>query len=596
MSQCRFPRRWLFSLAGLALVPATGCFSPWFTRDSESSNSIDSRREAIRDKLESEERPTLVAQIGSPSMLTQSQLQNIGLVTQLIDTGGKVKSSQQREKLLDAMRVNEAYQPNAVLDDPSTTMVVASVAVPPAASKGDTLDVSVTLSMHASATDLEHGRLLDTPLMEMSRIGGQVREGFERTIVRGNIVTKHQMNGSTDPKSKLEGIVIGGGTLLKSRSLGISIDQEFADAITMNAIVPAINKRFTYFDGRKQTGIATPREDSYIEIVVPPRYRLDPFHFLHVVLHVSFNESETKRIERIETLKRQLLEPTTVRTACWQLEALGEQAIPILAQVLDHENPEIRFYAAHSLAYLNDPQAIPALVNLCRSEVAFRAMCLNSLVVLDSYEAADALSQLVHAADPEVKYGAVLSLRKRDAGAPEVNGEKVFEAGSILEIPSSGPPLVAVSLSQKQEVVLFGENPTLHIPTFQYVNQRIIVSPGSDGGLVVSHFSPGKDDQVISTTADLRSTLTAIAEVGGRYGDWVNFLRECNQNGYFVEPFALNPVPMAGRTYHRIPTTQVEPGESLYETTLINPLNSPDDSASSSKSNSVWYNPFSWGS
>lgn len=582
---------WLLSLS---LLPISGCMSPWFSKTSDSKTSVGTRREAIKEKLQSEERPTIVSEIGSPAMLTQSRLQNIGLVTQLHKTGGTVNASQQREKMLDTMRRQEADQPNAVLDDVSTTMVVATVAVPPAAAKGDLLDVAVHLSMHANATDLERGWLMKTPLMEMSRLGGQVREGFERTYAEGSIVSRYQMTGSEDPKAKLEGVIVGGGRLLKSRQLGISIQEDFADAITMSAVVPAINQRFTYFDGRKQTGIATPRDENYIEIAVPPRYRLDPYHFLNVVLQISFNETEPQKLSRVETLRRQLAEPTTVRNACWQLEALGEQSIPILVSALQNENPEIRFYVAHSLAYLNDPRAIPALKSLCMQEPAFRSMCLNGLAVLDNYEAADALRELLHAAEPEVKYGAVLALRKRDASDPEVLGTAFGQTGSVLEIPSSGPPLVAISLSQVPEITVFGEPPLVHIPTFQYVNPRIIVSPSPEGGLAVSRFTAGEDDQVVHTTADLPSVLAAISEVGGVYGDWVHFVRECHTNGYIAEPCAINPIPSSGRTYERRPQPQTEPGESLYENTFIDTSADSEAAAGEEETSSAWYNPFSW--
>lgn len=576
------------------ILVATGCTSSWFSSN-PGKNAVGTRREMIKEKLESEKRPTIINEIGTPAMLTQSRLENIGLVTQLSDTGGTVKASQQREKLLDMMRRNDAEMPNAILDNDATAMVVSSVVVPPGAARGQKLDVLVKLSSHAEATDLQHGWLLETPLMEMNRLGGQVRQGFERCVADGQVVTRSQISGDATPQAKLEGLIVGGGKLLKGRPLGISIEGEFADAITMHAIVPAINNRFTYFNGRQQTGIATPRDDRFIEIAVPPRYRLDPFHFVNVILQISFNELEADRVQRMETLRRQLYEPTTVRVASWQLEAIGEESIPILVEAMNSSNPEVRFYAAHALAYLGDKRAIRPLTSLCRQEPAFRAMCLNGLVVIDDYEASDALRELLHAADPEVKYGAVLALRDRDASDPEVMGQPLGEVGHVLEIPSSGPPLVAVSLSETAEVAIFGGTPHLQIPAFHYVNPSILISPTPGGGLTVSHFAPGEEDQIIQAENDLRSVLAAITEVGGGYGDWVKFVRECHENGFISEPVALSPIPRSGRTYQRKQTTQLEPGESLIPQTIINTpeIESSDEDTSEDES-SVWYNPLSW--
>jgi uncharacterized Zn ribbon protein len=589
-----FPNVPLLCAAVVFGLSLCGCMSPWFSKSDEARSEIGTRRDAIREKLQDGDRPTLVKQIGAASMLTQARIENIGLVTQLHGTGGKVNSSQQRDKMLDIMTRNETEQPNRVLDDGSTALVVASAFVPPAASKGRELDVLVRLSSHAEGTDLQHGWLLETPLVEMSLLGGEVREGFDLARAQGYIVTEQQSTGSEDAKAKLQGVIVGGARLLKGRDLGITIDAEFADAITMSAIVPAINQRFTFFDGRRMSGVATPRDDHYLEIKVPPRYKHDPHHFINVVLRLGFNESEAQRSARVETLKRQLGDPTTVREACWQLEAIGESSIPILADAMAHPDAEISFYAAHSLAYLNAASAIPRLASLCMKEPAFRAMCLNGLVAIESFEAGDALRELVHAADAEVKYGAVRALRRRDPSDPSVSSQANGDAGRLLEIPSTGPPLVAVSLTQVPEIVVFGGNPSLHIPTFQYVNPRMLVARDSSGSLTISHFSSGEEDQVATCQSDLRSALQTIADVGGTFGDCVCFVRECHKNGYFMEPFAMNPIPVAGRTYQRRSASNTsEPGERLYEDTFINPLqpSSPADSQSPRKS--LW-NPFSW--
>ncbi|MCA9131947.1 MAG: flagellar basal body P-ring protein FlgI [Planctomycetales bacterium] len=580
----RAPKPALGLLFWVGIFLLGGCISPWLPE-----SDPDARREQIKDTLKSEKRPRIVGQISYERMITLSRLENIGLVSQLPGTGGKVQASQPREKMLDSMRRYEVDHPNSLLDDPGTAMVVAYVAVPPAARKGDVLDVQVRLSAHSEASSLRNGWLLETSLVEMSKLGGQVREGFEFATAQGQVVTTAEITGSEDPQDQVQGIVIGGARLRKGRELGIGVEAEFADAITMAAILPEINKRFTHFDGRKKTGIATPLEDSYVKIVVPPRYQLDPYHFMNVVLQIGFNEPETQKQERIAMLGKQLLEPTTVRTACWQLEAVGEQGIPLLADILSHPNREIRFYAAHSLAYLNDRRAVGPLAELCRQEPAFRAMCLNGLAIIDSYEAGDALEELLHSADAETRYGAVRALRHRDSANPQVSAQAVGEVGKILEIPTSGPPLVAISLSQTPEVVLFGDNPRLSLPTFAYITPAMMINKEANGGLTITHFKPGQEDRAVQTSADLRSILIGIAEVGGTYGNWVSFIRECSQKGYLLEPIAMNPIPTAGRIYQRVEAPALEPGESLFQATSFN----ASDSSPRADAR-TWYNPLTW--
>lgn len=559
----------------LALLFLGGC--SWIP---SSEDSIEGRRDAIRKKLEGIDRPVLISQIGAP-ILTQTRLQNIALVTQLHNTGGPIRASSQREKILNTMRVNSVNNPNAVLDDDTTTMVVAHVNVLPAAKKGEILDIAVDLSSHSTSTSLANGWVMESSLMEMSQLGGQVREGFERAAIRGRIVTRKQITGDDSPEAELQGIIVGGGRLLKSRQLGVSISKDFADALTMRAIVPAINNRFTHFDGTKKTGIAKPRQDSLIEIAIPPKYELDPFHFINVVTQCSFNETDQQLQARMQRLAEQLTIPNTCRQACWQLEAIGERAIPYLAAGLDHPHAEVRFYTAHSLAYLNDDRSIPILARLSKTEPAFRAMCFNGLVKVDSFLATDTLRELVHAAEPEVKYGAVVALRHRDASDPLIASQQMGQAGGLLEIPSNGPPLVAASLSQTPEVVIFGSSPIVQIPEFHYVSKRIIIARNATNGYDVTQVRPGEEDITVSCNAELRNILKAISDVGGSYGDWIQFLRESHENGFYVEPLALNPVPQTGRTYDREEATQSLNGEGL-------------ETEQQTTSNRLWYNPFTW--
>ncbi len=566
----------LFCVVG-TLLP--GCFSPFVSGDDRAS-----RREQIKENLQSDKRPRIIAEIAFERMITMSRLENVALVTGLNGTGGIVKPSQPREKLLDIMRREESTQPNSILDHPSTTMVVASVNAPPAARRGELLDVNIQLSTHSIASSLRQGWMMKTGLMEMSKLGGQVREGFEMATAIGQIVTVAEITGSEEPEDQTRGIVVGGAQLLKTRELGIGVEVEFADAVTMNVLLPAINKRFTAFNGRKQAGIATPLEDSYVKLDVPPRYVHDPFHFINVVLQIGFNESEVQLAERVESLRRQLQEPTTVKKACWQLEAMGDSAIPVLAEMLNHPNSEIRFYVAHSLAYLNDRRAIAPLADLAIQQPAFRAMCLNGLMIIDNYEAADALSSLLHVADAETRYGAVRTLRRRDAGDPQVSAQAIGAVGKILEIPTAGPPLVVVSLTQAPEIVIFGDNPTLRLPAFVYVTPTMMINSEANGLATISRFEAGEEDRQVQTASDLRSLLTAIADVGGTYGNWISFIREASQKGYLSEPLAMNPVPQAGRTFERVEQPKLEPGEEFYQQSIGATPPRP----------AVWYNPMTW--
>jgi hypothetical protein len=538
------------SIGPLVLLLAMGCTTPFsFKAD---PNSPEARRARIREQLEATTRPTLVSEIASPRQLTLGALENVALVTHLPGTGGSVKPGQSREKMLDMMRRNDVPQPNSILDSSQTAMVVAFTAVPPAARKGDRINVSVKLASASEAVDLRQGWLRETALVEMGNLGGTIRESFERARAEGPLVTLAQYTGSQEAEAKTEAVVVGGARLLKAREIGLGVSSEFADAITMAAVVPAINERFTYFDGHKQTGIATPLSDDYIELQIPVRYAADPYHFANVVTRLGFNETPEERELRVQALAGQLTaEPEAAREACLELEAVGDLGREPLAAQLSHPDREIRFYCAHSLAYLGDRRAIPVLVELCTSEPAFRAMCFNALASMDSYHAEEALKSLLNLGDFETRYGAIRALRRRNQRDPLVLGHTVARVGDLLEIPSSGDGFVAVSMFETPEIVFFGQVPQLNLPAFHNVNKNMLIQPTGQNEVTITHFLIDQDDISVVCPADLRSVLQGIAQVGGGYGDWVSFVRECQELGFMSIPVAMNPIPPTGRSYDR---------------------------------------------
>lgn len=580
--QLRLPGQ-IILLSTIFLPILAGCTAPLsFKTD---PNSVEAKRARIRQRLEASNRPTILSEVATPRQLTMGALENVGLVTHLPGTGGPVKPSQPRERLLDTMRRNEVPQPNSLLDSKQTAMVLAFTAVPPAARKGDRINVSVKLSANAEATDLRQGWLRETALVEMGNLGGKIRESFERARAEGALVTLAQYTGSSDPEAKLEAVVVGGARLLKGREIGLGIISEYSDALTMAAVIPAINQRFTYFDGHKQTGIATPLSDDYIELQLPARYTADPYHFVNVVMRINFNESQLQRESRLTSLAGQLLNPDTVVEACWSLEAIGEEARETLAGQINNPDPEIRFYCAHSLAYLGDRRSVAPLVELSTAQPAFRAMCLNALASMDSYQAEEGLKSLLSLGDHETRYGAVRALRRRNRRDPLVTGHHIARVGELLEIPSSGDAFVAVSMFETPEIVFFSSVPQLKLPVFHNINKNLLIQATGKNEVTITHFMLDQDDITVVCPADLRSVLQGIAQVGGGYGDWVSFVRECQETGFMSCPVAMNPVPSTGRSYDR--ETAWDPkGMRQEDSGLLNDLSEVNEHP---PANEPWY-------
>ncbi len=583
--------RRLVTIGLICLSASVGCTTPWFIKSN--SNSAEARRERIRKRLESPERPTSIFEIAAPRQLAFGALENVGLVTHLPGTGGIVKPSAQREKLLDIMRKNDVADPNTLLDSKQTAMVAAMTAVPPAVRKGERVNVSIKLSAQAEASDLRQGWLRETSLVEMGNLGGKIRESFERARAEGPLVTLAQYTGSDDPQSNLEAVVVGGARMLKSRELGLAITPDFADALTMAMILPAINDRFTFFDGRRQSGVATPLSDEYIELQIPPRYAADPYHFINVILQIHFNESPAQQTERLANLAKDIQNSQNVAESCYALEAVGDSAKEILVAQINNPNPEIQFFTAHSLAYLGDTRAVPALVALAVNEPKYRVHCLNALASLDHFQAEEALRSLLSQGDPETRYGAVRAMRRRNARDPLIIGEQVSKVGSLLEIPANGPDFVAVSMIETPEIVFFGHVPRLNIHGFHNVNASLLLQPTGQDEVTITRFVPGASDMTATCKNDLRSVLQAIAQVGGGYGDWVSFVRECQEQRLIDIPVAMNPVPAAGG----LNPTQASPNEgdlANNSSESATPNESTGEDVNPSAEDYAWYAPWSW--
>ena len=190
---------------------------------------------------------------------------------------------------------------------------------------------------------------------------GRVRKGDLQAMGTGSVLTRASFEGNTDQRLQTQGLVLAGGTVQKTRKMGLVIRPEFQHWMLSKAIANAINQRFFFFDGSTRRGVAKPIEDDYIELEMHPRYETVLGRYIAVVRAVAVAPKSTSQHDRLKELGDRLNDPATAADAALQLEATGESAVPTLSAALQNDNPELRFYAAEALAYLDRPDAIAAL-------------------------------------------------------------------------------------------------------------------------------------------------------------------------------------------------------------------------------------------
>ncbi len=224
-----------------------------------------------------------------------------------------------------------------------------------------------------------------------------------------------------------------------------------------------------------------------------------------------------------------------------ELEAIGDEAVRILKTGLASSDPEVKFYSAEALAYLDCEAAAQPLADAARDEPAFRWHALTALSTMDHVEAYEALTDLLHVPSAETRYGAFRALRTRNPDDPLVRGEAL--AGDFIYhmIPSNGPPMVHFSMTRRPEVVLFGHNQTMLPPAFLFAGREIMVKGLQNGQMRVSRFQAGQpDEETLTVDANTNAMIRAIAQMGGGYAEVLQAVTEAKNSGYLDSRVVIN--------------------------------------------------------
>ena len=304
------------------------------------------------------------------SGLNMTILDGVGLVTNLNGTGDDPAASVYRTNLLDEMRKRQIPDPNQILRDPSTTLVLVRAYLPPLIKKSEPFDVEVYLPDGSEATSLKGGMLLDCELTDHAFVPGRGNiKGHRMAISRGAILTQGEDAGGVR-----RGVIPAGATYVgDNRNLAIYLRPDYKSVRMTQRIAQRIGQRFHDYD---QYGIKRPlaeaKTDSKIELVVHSRYRDNYPRYLQCIRHILLRDTAVERHLRMQELQENLLIAVSAEKAALELEAIGTEAIPILKRGLESDILEVRFHAAQALAYLGQSEAAPVLREAADKEPAFR--------------------------------------------------------------------------------------------------------------------------------------------------------------------------------------------------------------------------------
>ena len=175
-----------------------------------------------------------------------------------------------------------------------------------------------------------------------------------------------------------------------------------------------------------------------------------------------------------------------------RLEAIGDdQSKQILKQGIGSKDPEVRFYSAEALAYLDDTSAVGVLGEVARDEPSFRVNALAALSAMDDASAYEALRSLLEVKSAETRYGAFRALCAMNSHDGFLHDEFLSNQFHyhVLDVP--GPEMVHVTQSHLPEIVLFGKDQKLQMPFMLDAGKSIMVNGMKGDKITVSKFATG---------------------------------------------------------------------------------------------------------
>jgi hypothetical protein len=529
----------LIVMLGLLNLPLGGCSSPMI-------RAQDPERESLADDDSS---PRFVRDIARSFGLRPTTIEGIGLVTQLDNSGSDPPASPQRDILIDDMQRREVAGPNAILASPTTSLVLLRARLPAGVQKGDRVDLEVMTPSRSETTSLRGGWLMTARLQEMAVLGNRLRQGRLMGMAEGAVLVDALLDSSSDVRAETRGRVLGGAVSTVDRSLGLVLATDHHSVRTSALIGHAINTRFHTYDRGSKRGVATPKRDNFIELAVHGRYRNNLVRYVRVVQAIPVRESPSELMERLEGLERELLEPRSAKSAAVDLEAIGVEALPALRNGLASSRPLVRFAAAEALAYMNEPDAVPVLVEAARNEPAFRWHALTALSSMTHSDAREGLASLLHEPSDETRYGAFQALIDFNPRDPAVQGDVLGDVLTLQHVPSDTEPLIHVRRTKRPEIAIFGPPVQLQLPAAVFAGKHLLIKSQADGRLKVSYFTLGQDDKSAYCANEMMELIRTLITLGGSYADVVAAVTDAKQKGLLTARVKFDALPEPGREY-----------------------------------------------
>jgi len=453
-----------------------------------------------------------------------------------------------------------------ILGDPDTAVVDVYGVIPPGAPSGTRFDVFVTAAAETQTRSLDGGVLLMQAEMYLavpeSMVGRRSRVLAE---AEGTVLVNPFLDpDNTDDLPKLrQGRIVGGGRSLGPRPIRLQLFR--GDYQLCGLIQRRINERF----GPRRVAVA--KDDSTIDVSVPQQYGEDYEQFLRLLMHLPVRQAvgnwENKAREIAEAMESSAANHEEL-SLVW--EAIGKQVVPTVRKFYGSASPSAAFYAARTGMRLGDADAVPVVVDFARKDgsslqlVAIEELGRHSRTA----KAVAALRELLDSDNQLVRIAAYESLVKV-GDAARITRVPVKDQFDLDVVQCTGQPVIYVSQSLQQRIVLFGGDIPVHRPVFFKAPEEVVVisAAGAEDKLTAYRKVPGTSkysdtfqvDPTVRALVELLGTLPRPAGkadvfgLGLTYGQVVSVLYKMCKTGDIPAEFRLQVLPEVGRIYRAAP-------------------------------------------
>ena len=291
---------------------------------------------------------TTVGDLARFPIFEMVSLRGYGIVAGLYGTGSAECPPTLRKQLekyiWQQLPEGSKLNPKQFIESLDTAVVEIDALLPALALAGERFDIRLKPISKTQTTSLGGGSLYTTELKETSRF--TAFDTYAKTIATANgpVLTL-----AADSQKYC---VLGGGQAQKSAPISLLlIEPNFRTAAVIRN---RINERFG-------PGTANAVSNAQIQISFPTAYRNNKTKFLRLILALYLSEQDQQKNRRIDELIGQLQTESDKLPVEIALEAIGRPVLDKLNNLLEHDNPDVRFSAARTMLNVGDKRALKVM-------------------------------------------------------------------------------------------------------------------------------------------------------------------------------------------------------------------------------------------